>query len=294
MSDLSKDRPSLIERAAQRLEQERGPDAAAALRTRGDAVAAEPAAGGHADDPDGQSERVHIDLQRLDERGFITPSQMRGRLAQEVRVIKRSVVQVAQNPDIGRSNLIMISSANPREGKSFLAINLAISLACEVDYHVLLIDADFSRPRVFHHLGLEPRTGLMDFLRDRSLNVSDIMLRTDMGKLSLIGPGRHHQLSTELLASDRMAQFAEELSTRYPDRLIIFDAPPLLACTEPSVLAENIGQVAFVVEADKTTRPTVRRALNMLPSTCWVSLVLNKCRVKTVVDYYGDYGYPRS
>jgi len=289
MNEAFPERLSLVERAARRLEAEQEAEAAEAsqvLRPPFQAPGSPPPGGS-----DSVSRQVVIDLDVLASQGYLTPNRMQVRLAQEIRVIKRSLVNNFQSREVPRPNLIMVTSSNPREGKSFMAMNLAISLACEVDYHVLLVDSDFMRPVVFQRLNLTPAAGLMDWLRDPDLDVADIMMRTNIGRLSLIGPGKKHDLSTELLASQRMAQLSDELAERYPDRLIIFDAPPMLACTEPSVLAEHMGQVVFVVEADKTPKVSVRKALSMLPRTCWTGLVLNKGRARGVTDYYDDYGY---
>lgn len=271
--------PSLIERAAARLQKKQRHGQTASVQ-----------ASNHAAGTDG-SPQVHIELDVLEEHGYLTPGSMRSRLAEEIRLIKRTVVQTFWFQDVERANLIMVTSAHPGEGKSFVALNLAISLACEVDFHVLLVDADFERPVVFDRLGIGTHPGLMDILKDPSIDMSDIILRTNIERLSLIGPGSHDDMSTELLASKRMQQLAQEMADRYPDRLIIFDTPPLLACSEPAVLAELMGQGVFVVEADNTQKEAVEKAIELIPETCRVGMVLNKSRPTLGASEFGYYGY---
>ncbi len=276
------DSPSLIERAAARLRQKevKGKHAPSGVMPIQDSSPALE-----------NSPSVHIALDMLQEHGYLTPDSMRSRLAEEMRMIKRTVVQTFWFQDVERANLIMVTSAYPGEGKSFVALNLAISLACEVDFHVLLVDADFERPVIFDRLGIGSHPGLMDILKDPSIDMSDIILRTNIERLSLIGPGSHDDMSTELLASKRMQQLAQEMADRYPDRLIIFDTPPLLACSEPAVLAELMGQGIFVVEADSTQKEAVERAIELVPETCRLGLVLNKNAPALGSSDYSYYTY---
>ena len=300
LASRSDDSASLIERAAERLErqsQQTGTPAdqrgrpAADTETAASEGATSPAEARHPAPP-GRPLRREIDLDALAGQGYVTPHNLRTPIAEEVRLVKRSVVNVFQHHSSDRSNLVMVTSSFPREGKSFVALNLAISLACELDYHVLLVDADVERPVIFNRLGLDPGPGLMDWLRapDR-MDVADIIQRTNIDRLSLISAGSPDDRSTELLASRRMQNLTTELANRYPDRLIIFDSPPLLACSEPTTLAEHMGQILFVVEADHTSRSTIERALSLLPPDCWTGLVLNKSRARNKSHYYDDYAY---
>ncbi|RMD90422.1 MAG: chromosome partitioning ATPase [Alphaproteobacteria bacterium] len=268
---------SLIERAAARLEKarQRTPRAAAASTS--------PA--------DGGAPRVQIDLEALATQGYLTPHRMRSKLAEEMRLIKRAVVQTFWFQKVDHANLIMVSSALPGEGKSFVTLNLAISLACEVDFHVLLVDADFERPVVFDRLGIGPQPGLMDVLKDPGRDIGSVILRTNIERLSVIGPGSRDDMSSELLSSQRMQQLARELADRYPDRLIIFDTPPILSASEASVLAEHVGQVVFVVEADRTARDHVEEAIERLPPNVEVGIVLNKGLFQKSASYYSYYAY---
>jgi len=270
---------SLIERAAERL---------SASRERTETTAGG-SGGDRARPPGGRS--LTIDFDHLEEVGQLSPRQMRSQLAEETRLVKRSVVQSFWHREVERANLVMVTSAMPGEGKSFTALNLAISLACEVDFHVLLVDADFARPAIFKRIGCTPPDGLMDLLKDPSRDLGEVIYRTNIERLSIVGPGQPDEMSSELLGSQRMLKLAEEVAERYPDRLIIFDSPPLLASSEPAVLAQYMGQILFVIEADSTRRELIETALERLPEGAEIKLILNKGRARLGVGQYPYYGY---
>lgn len=238
--------------------------------------------------------RVDLDLELLKCEGMITPHMERSQIAEEYRHIKRPLLQNAFGNPVGgaieHANIIMVTSAKPSEGKTFTAINLALSIALERDKTVLLVDADVARPSVGRVLKISPKTGLVDYLADSGMGLADVMLRTNMPKLRLLPAGRSHPHSTELLSSGRMKELVSELAARYPDRVVIFDSPPLLATSEASVLAQLAGQIVMVVEANKTRRQELKAALEHVDSDKYVGLVLNKSRRPFGADYYG-YGY---
>jgi len=239
-----------------------------------------------------RSREVVIDLARLEREGYLVPSQARSKLAEQMRIIKRPLLANA-NGDSGqtipRANLIQVVSAMPEEGKTFFAINLAMSIAMEVDHHVLLVDADVLRPSVLRRLGVEPAPGLLDVLQSKDLPLSDVLLRTNVEKLSILPAGAANQKSTELLASAAMSNLLDELAAKYSDRIIVFDAPPLIPTTESRVLASHVGQVVMVVEAEKTTHSVVTQAYAAVAQCPVVLSVLNKCQNKGASDAYGYY-----
>lgn len=239
------------------------------------------------------SRGIHIDLQRLAQVGMVTPDLPRSAIAEEFRLIKRPLLQnaTATGPTaIDNGSLIMVTSAMPGEGKSFTAINLAISMAMELDYTVLLVDADVSRPSVLNRLGLPPERGLMDVLSGEVSDLGDVLLRTNIEKLSILPAGMPHSRATEMLASDSMNRLLEQIANRYPDRIVVFDSPPLLVTTEARVLATHMGQVVIVVEAESTTHGTIKQALATIESCPVKLMVLNKSRGQGPGSYYG-YGY---
>ncbi|MDH5545609.1 MAG: XrtA-associated tyrosine autokinase [Gammaproteobacteria bacterium] len=239
---------------------------------------------------------VQIDLERLEAAGMLTTKNGRSRIAEEMRAIKRPLLRNAFSNSgkvNDRGNLIMVTSAVPGEGKSFNSINLAMSISMELDRKVLLIDADVAKPSAMKYLGLDTDVGLVDYLLDDDLELSDVLLNTNVENLRLLPAGRLHSHATEVLASESMYNLTMELSERYPDRVVIFDSPPLLATSEARVLAGLMGQILVVVESVKTAEPVIKEALSYLNTDQQtVGLVLNKFRGKSSGNYYGSYyGY---
>ncbi len=236
--------------------------------------------------------RHNIDLDRLQKAGMVTPNGERTPVAEEFRFIKRPLIGKALQKGEGairHGNLIMVTSSLPGEGKTFCAINLAMSIAMEMDHTVLLVDADVARPSVLSTLGLHAEAGLMDLLRDDSLDMSDVMMKTNVQTLSILPAGNSHKNATELLASHSMKRLLDEIASRYPDRMVIFDSPPLLLTSEARVLAEQMGQIVMVVEAEKTTQNAVKDALRRLDACTNINLVYNKGRTFVEPSSYGYY-----
>jgi receptor protein-tyrosine kinase len=229
--------------------------------------------------------------------GMVTPETPRSQISDEYRVIKRPLLLNAEGKGavpVEQGNLIMVTSSMPGEGKTFSSINLAMSIAMELDKTVLLVDADVARPSVLRVLKLPPTKGLMDVLTGDKVDLSNVLLRTNVDKLSILPAGTSHSRATEFLASEAMVQLLEEIATRYSDRIVIFDSPPLLVTTEARTLASHMGQVVLVVEAEKTTHSNVKQALATIEACPVKLLMLNKgARGKAggYGGYYGYYGY---
>lgn len=233
-----------------------------------------------------------LNLPRLAALGFVTPDIPRSRIADEFRILKRPLIANASDKKavpIKHGNLIMVTSSVPGEGKTFSAVNLAMSLAMELDRTVLLVDADVARPSLPGVLGMPPAKGLLDVLENKAVDLSDVLLRTNVEKLSILPSGTPHAQATELLASGAMAHLLTEMSARYADRIIIFDSPPLLVTTEARVLATQMGQIVFVVHAESTLQADVKRALATIESCPIKMMVLNQAR--TVGQGAHGYGY---
>ena len=238
------------------------------------------------------TQHTEIDLSRLAARGFVTPNVPSSQLADEFRVIKRPIIRNALGKDgarIKNRNLIMVTSALPAEGKTFTAVNLAMSVAMEFDNTVLLIDGDVAHPTLPSLLGVPSEPGLLDLLTRDDLDLADALVRTNVQKLSVLPAGSRQRRATELLASEQMVSLLRELSSRYSDRIIIFDSPPLLATTEARVLATHMGQIIMVVGADTTTHHELNQALATIESCEIVLMMLNKARKTDVGSYYGYY-----
>lgn len=245
------------------------------------------------DSASGRPNHVSIDFTRLQANGIINPADPDRQLLHEFRVIKRPLIRNALGKGaapLKNGNLVMVTSALPGEGKTFVAINLAMSIALEVDSTVLLVDADVVAPSVPRVLGLRTGKGVMDALTEPDLDLGEVMLKTNVSRLSLLPAGTPHRRASELLASDTMAELLEEVSSRYADRLVIFDSPPLLATTESRVLASHMGQVVVVVEAERTTHGALESALSTIETCPVVMTMLNKASAGDTGAYYGYYG----
>jgi receptor protein-tyrosine kinase len=230
---------------------------------------------------------VEIDLDSLAAQGYLTPGLANRALAEEFRVIK---MQLLRNMDAAaakglRRNLIAVTSALPGEGKTFFSMNLAMSLAMEVDYHALLVDADVLRPSVLRRYGLAEDVGLLDLATRPDLDVSDALLRTNVPKLTLLPAGTPSAKSPELLSSASVERLLNELADRYADRIVIFDAPPILLASGARHLASRVGQVVMIVEADSTDSQSVAQAFAAVETCPLVSSVLNRAPTKTASSY---------
>lgn len=239
-----------------------------------------------------KSPQIKVDVEKLLAQGMLSPDASQGKLAEEYRLIKRPLLLNAFGENrnkINNANLILVTSSLPGEGKTFTAVNLALSIAAERDKTVLLVDADVVKPALSRLFGVEDRPGLIELL-EHEATFAEVLLRTDIPKLTLLPSGRRHPHATELLASEAMVQLAGDMSRRYPDRVIIFDSPPLLATTQASVLATHVGQVLLVVESESTPQYIVKEAVEMLSGCALVGCVLNKTTQGFGLGYY-YYGY---
>jgi exopolysaccharide/PEP-CTERM locus tyrosine autokinase len=228
-----------------------------------------------------------LDRAKLSEGGFILPDGAATALSEEFRLVKRDLIaQLDGNP---RGNRILVCSAHSGEGKTFCAINLALSLAAERDREVLLVDADFGKPGIPEALGLTSGPGLMDALADPSVRLEDIVLRTDLPSLAVLPAGQRSHADTEHLASARTAALLDRLTAGRPDRIVIFDSPPLLAASPAAVLARHAAVALMVVRADVTAESALRDAVSMLKGGAQVQLLLNAVQFSASGRRFGSY-----
>jgi protein-tyrosine kinase len=255
-----------------------------------------------------QSKSVELDLMQLAEQGYLVPGAARSVLVDEFRGIKQPLLKNAraqadaqagaqggtqggvQDGAASHANLIMVTSALAGEGKTFCAMNLALSIASEVDTSVLLVDADVLCPSVMSRLGVQGHhKGLLDLLSDTTLELPELILKTNIPKLSLLPAGAPTSHSTELLASDALRELLHEIATRYPERIVIFDSPPLLSTTESRVLAARMGQIVMVVSAGATQTLDLAQAYTALEHCPIVLSVLNRSNTDSDHRHYGSY-----
>lgn len=237
-----------------------------------------------------------IDREALREAGMLVPGGPITPLAEEFRMVKRQLLLTARAvaakdtaKAADRARMILVCSAQPGEGKTFCAINLALSMATEKDVEVLLVDADFPKPDVLPRLGLPGGPGLLDVLAGSVASVEDCIIDTDVPQLSVLPAGARSISDTELLASDRARALLDGLAEANPRRIVIFDSPPALAASPASVLALHVGQVMLVVRADKTSEGDLRAAVNTLDACEHIQLVLNSVSFQPGGRRFGSY-----
>jgi exopolysaccharide/PEP-CTERM locus tyrosine autokinase len=234
----------------------------------------------------------------LREARMLVPDAFDAKLADEYRRIKRPLLDNAFGKGaelMEHGNLIQVTSSLSGEGKTYTALNLAVSIALEQEKTVLLVDCDVIKQDLSCLLGLADRPGLLEVL-DSGLDLSEVLVATDVPDLVVLPAGTRHAYVSEVLSSNRMAALTREMASRYPDRIILFDSPPLLATPMTQIVAGLVGQVTMVVEADTTPQDKVQDALGLIGENKAIGLVLNKAGHATKryssTYYYGDYYAP--
>ena len=239
------------------------------------------------------SEIVEIDLESLRFAGLIAPECDEHMIANQFREIKRPLIANAYGKRVARvenGNLIMITSSVSGEGKTFISLNLAISIALEQDLTVLLVDADVAKPHISEVVGISEMPGLLDYLDAQQQSPESLVIPTDIEGLSILPSGAPRENATELLSGSRMQNFVQQLATNDLQRVVIFDTPPLLQTSESRVLLDLAGQAVLVVKAESTSLGAVSDALRILGDDNAVNLVLNQSRTAGMNNQY-DYGY---
>jgi protein-tyrosine kinase len=287
----------LIQRAAERLRKQQQSDGAVApAEPAAPAIVAERASFASSkplpDEGPRVSREVKIDRQRLAKSGITFSVTERSRIAEEFRIVTRQILAKAEAPGPagGASRLIMVTSARPREGKTFTAINLALAISSQPDFRVLAVDCDVDRQSMTSLFGIEADKGFVDLLADDQTDMRDVLLRTDIPNLSVLPAGPRRAGVPELLSSRRMRDILSEMAQRYSDRYMVIDAPPCLATSDPSILASLVGQIVFVVEANRTQETEIEESIRLISTCPNISLILNKVE-GTASDHFGSYGY---
>lgn len=234
-----------------------------------------------------QYRRIDFDRPARASAALLLRGAARSRIAEQYRVIKRPLIDAATARETGtpgHQNVVMITSAEPGEGKTFSAINLAVSIAAEMNNTVMLVEADVARPDLLGTLGIAPGRGLLDLLVDPALDMADLLLSTNVKNLRILPAGTAQAHATELLASEAMRRLVDEMSRRYSNRIIIFDSPPLNATTEARALAAHMGQIVIVVRAEHTSEAQLQRALRTIETHPARMLLLNGARGDSAKD----------
>jgi non-specific protein-tyrosine kinase len=190
------------------------------------------------------------------------------------RVLRTRILQKTKNGD---GNAVMVTSAMPGEGKSTTAVNLAFALAKDFKQTALLVDCDLRRQSVHDLLGIRSEKGLIDYLVNDT-PVSELILWPGVDKLTIISGGRPFFESSELLGSQKMKELVEDMKKRYPDRYVLFDAPPILTGADTIALMPLVDHVLLVVQAGKTSIDDIKKAVDLIPKEKMLGIVLNRVK----------------
>ena len=291
---------SLVERAIRKLQQSAAlaaPALGPPTEPGGPAERAPPSTAPHGGRASRRASALVLDRAALRNAGLLPPEAEERQLAEQYRRIKRPLIASAFGrgvPAVPNGHLIVVTSAMAGEGKTFTSVNLALSLALEMDVHTLLVDADVAKPQISRLLGIGKDPGLLDALRDHEVDVESLVQSTDVENLEVLPAGTASREATELLASQRMHQVTAALGAHDRQRIVLLDSPPLLQTSESHALTEAAGQVLVVVRAEATPQPVLLDALKLLEGRGAVSLVLNQTRKSGTAYYYYGYGDERA
>jgi len=209
------------------------------------------------------------------------------------RKIRTSIISKTRE---NSGTTIMVTSSLMGEGKTITAVNLAVVMARGVDHAVLLVDADLRRPSIHKYLGIDVDKGLSDYLDDESTDISDILIKTAIGKLFILPAGNPKDNPSELLTSMRMQNLVKELKLHHKDWYIIFDTGPLLLSAEASTLGSWMDGVVFVIQEGRTPQKTVMQGFELIKSANLLGVVMNNVNEYSLAgtrlgSYDYTYGY---
>ena len=237
---------------------------------------------------------VEIDYSKLRDEGRMPSEYSAHQTEEEMRRIKWPLLSALAGrggSPAARNQVVLVTSAEPAEGKSYTALNLALSIVRDREMRVILVDGDVALPGITPTLGLEGAVGLIDVLEDPGKDINDVIYRTTVDGLFFVPAGKWNALSPELIAGSRMPQVMQELGDRVGNGVVIFDPPPLLATNEAQVATRYVGHVLMVVRADRTEQRAVLDALALVDKSTPVRTVLNGVEASLLSKYYGHYYY---
>lgn len=206
-------------------------------------------------------------------------------IAEEYKKLKSMLIRETKTDFL---NTIMITSSVESEGKSITAVNLAISLAQEIDHSILLVDADLRKPMIHEYLGVEYKYGLSDYL-SQDIDISDILVKTGIGNLVVLPAGHHVANPVELLASGKMMTLMRELKHRYMDRYIIIDTPPVLPFADTITIGSYVDGIIFIVQEGKAQQSTIEEAIEMIKNFKILGVVYNNVSSTQLDGHYSGY-----
>lgn len=240
--------------------------------------------------------RHPVDRERLVEQGMIVPEGAVTATLEEFRIVKRQLLLNAaelHRQGNGPASLrILVCSPHSDEGKTWCSVNLALSIAAERETEVVLVDGDFAKPSVLSALGLPGGPGLMDALTDPDADVADFVIGTDIPGLWVLPSGSTTHADSEYLRSSHTAAVLDRLTQGAPNRIVIFDTPPVLAASPAAELAKYVGQAVMVVRAERTGQGALDDAISLLSGCPNIQLLLNAVSFSPSGRRFGTYyGY---
>ena len=218
---------------------------------------------------------------------LVTFNEPNSPVSEEYRRLKSMLIRETKQDFL---NTIMITSAVDSEGKTLTAINLAITLAQELDHSILLIDADLRKPMIHNYLGIDYEYGLADCLR-KDMDMSDVLIKTGIGNLVFLPAGKPVSNPVELLSSEKMKSLLKEIKRRYTDRYVIIDTPPILPFADALVLGELVDAVLFVVKEGRAQKKLIDNALALIENMKVLGVVFNAVRQENLDGHYSSYYY---
>jgi protein-tyrosine kinase len=195
-------------------------------------------------------------------------------ISNQIKILRTQVLERMKSMS---GNTLLVASANPNEGKTLIALNLAISISQDVGHTVLLVEADMKTSSMDRYLGLSVDAGLSDVLTGGT-DIPDVLINPGIDKLVVLPAGKLMDASAELLGSPRMENLVKEVKTRYRDRFIIFDGPPILSFADPLVFSKYVDGILLVVEAEKTTKKEIARVMELLKDKPVIGVIYNKAK----------------
>ncbi len=221
---------------------------------------------------------------------IVTLTELGSPIAEEYRRLKSMLIRETKADFL---NTIMVTSAVEGEGKTITSINLAVTLAQEIDCNILLVDADLRKPMVCEYLGIDYEYGLADYIRG-DVDLSEVLIRTGRENLVVLPAGKVPENPAELMSSEKMKNLVTELKQRYMDRYIIIDTPPILSFAEAISIGSLVDGIVFVIKEGRVQKKSIDNALGLLKDLNVLGLVFNSVSLvnrEGYPDRYSYYGY---
>lgn len=228
-----------------------------------------------------------IEPRTVSNQHIITLTKPDSPIAEEYRRLKSMLIRETKSDFL---NTIMVTSAVEREGKSLTSVNLAVTLAQEIDHTILLIDADLRKPMLHEYLGIDFKYGLSDYLT-KDIDISEVLIKTGIGNLILLPAGHGVDNPVEILSSEKMKSLVKEVKHRYVDRYIIIDTPPILPFADAISLGSLVDGVVFVIMEGNAQRKSIENALNLIKDRKILGVVFNNASTENLDGHYSRYYY---